>query len=153
VQKDPTIHPLTRGPIAVVLYFLCRIAISQIIKSYKSTIKEILQPLLSSELDFPILQPHRNNSTTNNINNNKMGDSDDTVNVVVRYETQDYELQVDPNTETMADIRKTLEEKTGLAVKDQDLSFTKRAAMIVDDKKTLADYRFNGGCFMELKKK
>ena len=79
--------------------------------------------------------------------------AEDTVAVVVRYETQDYELAVDPQTETIADIRKRLEEQTGLAVKDQDLSFTKRAAMVVDDDKTLADYRFNGGCFMELKKK
>ena len=84
-------------------------------------------------------------------NDNKSDDS--TVSVVVRYETQDYDLAVDPSTETILDIRKRLEEQTGLAIKDQDLSFTKREAMIVDDAKTLADYRFNGGCFMELKKK
>lgn len=79
--------------------------------------------------------------------------TDEAVAVVVRYEAKDYEFSVDPDTETILDLRKRIAEETGVAVSQQELSFTKRDAMQVDDDKTLADYRFNGGCFMDLVKK
>ncbi|CAB9515223.1 expressed unknown protein [Seminavis robusta] len=82
-----------------------------------------------------------------------MADDGDTVRVTVRYGKEDIELSVNPQTDTFAEIKAMLEEKTGVAVKDQDLNFNKLQAMEVMDDKNLAYYRFSGGCFMNLEKK
>ena len=77
----------------------------------------------------------------------------DTVAVVVNYGGKDVELAVDPATETFAEIKKRIADRTGVAVGDQNLSFNKLKDMEVHDDKCLAYYRFSGGCFMNLEKK
>jgi len=82
-----------------------------------------------------------------------MSEDKETVTVMVHYGKEHIELDVDPNTETMADIKSRLEDKTGVAAANQKLSFNKLKEMEVYDDKTLSFYRFNGGCFMNLETK
>lgn len=82
-----------------------------------------------------------------------MTEGGETVTVVVRYGKENIDLKVDAATETFADIKQRLADKTGLAPADQNLSFNKLKDMEVYDDKCLSFYRFNGGCFMNLEKK